>query len=110
MHKTKHRSGGDISNLTVQDPEKCSGAARPLAPSGWHPVSRPEGRLMAEGDGVGGGGAEGPPATADGGQAAMPLTPDARSTGSGFWLELEAGSHLGKSAPRSPCVGALLYS
>lgn len=65
---------------------------------------------MEEGDGVGDRRAGGSPAAADGGQAAMPLTPDAHSTGSGFWLELEAGSHLGKSATRSSCVGALLYS
>lgn len=65
---------------------------------------------MEEGEGVGDGRAEGSPAIADGGQAAMPLTPDARSTGSGFSLELEAGSHLGKSAIRSSCVGALLCS
>lgn len=91
-------------------PEKCSSVAQQLAHRGWHPVSRREELLMEEGDGVGDRRAEGSPAAADSGQAAMPLTPDARSRGSGFWLDLEAGSHLGKSATRSSCVGALLYS
>ena len=64
---------------------------------------------MEKGEEVGGGGAEGSSAIPDRGQAAMSLTPDVDSMGSGSLLDSILSALL-KKQPRGDCGAALFLS